>query len=90
MHSITPSRSKPATATRKGYGHLSIWAGVCAVAATVALGFAAPRFAGQAQARPEAAASQSAAVQERSVPSASKVFAEPTGAAVNDGQVPTF
>jgi hypothetical protein len=102
MQDSTFSRPKPGTPLPRSGHSATLWTGIAALAATAALGIAAPRFAGHANAHAASAATQpampmarsasptSAATWDRSVPAASDVFVNPESGAVITSQSPTF
>jgi hypothetical protein len=102
MQETTPSRPKPGTRLPRRGQSATLWTGLLALAATAALGIAAPRFAGHANARAASSATQpgmplarsasptSAATLDRSVPAASDVFVNPETGTVFTPPSPTF
>jgi hypothetical protein len=96
------SRPKPGTPLPHSGHRATLWTGLAALAATAALGIAAPRFAGHANAHAASSATQaamplarsapptSAATWDHSVPAASDVFVNPETGAVITPAAPTF
>jgi hypothetical protein len=101
MLDTTSSHPTPGTRLPRSGQSATLWTGLLALAATAALGIAAPRFAGHAHARAPAASTApttaplatratSAATWDSSVPAASDVFVNPETGAVITPQAPTF
>ena len=106
MKHITPPPLKPGSAVPDARADIAVWTALGALAATVMLGIAAPRFAGHAQAgtpasaapRPIAAPQTPSAARpvpsgrgDASVPRADDVFAKPASAAApGEAQASTF
>lgn len=104
MKHLNPPLPKPGSAWPGARSSVAVWTAIGALAATAALGIAAPRFVGHAQARTESAAPRPLAAPlvpsaarpvpsgrgEGSVPPAGDVFAKPERAPPAEAQAPTF